>query len=330
MNEIEQAKLLSIAAKFAKAEVNDLRRDFVEQIETHLNNPTFELEKAKILSIAAKFAQTEAAEVKREIIQELKNLAESNGVVELKEIRLHGPKGDRGPKGNKGDIGPRGFKGDLGEAGPAGPIGIAGPKGDKGDKGDQGEQGTAGPASVYTGGNLIPTANVTYSIGNIDFQYKDLWVSNSTIYVGGVPIAVDNSGSLTVNGNVVGGTYNDANVAAYLSQNPQPGLYTNSNVAAYLPTVSSDVGFGYLKYLGSAAATPATVASGTADRITLYPSISGWTYGIGVEPYYSNLLKLEVLKDRMSLAQFAFRDLVVSGNSKKIPENKDSISFFHS
>ena len=51
---------------------------------------------------------------------------------------------------------------------------------------------------------------------------------------------------------------------------------------------------------------------------------------VNVEPYYSNLLKLEILKDRTSLAQFAFRDLVVSGNSKKIPENKDSISFFHS
>lgn len=148
MNEIEQAKLLSIAAKFAKAEVNDLRRDFAEQIESHLNSPSFELEKAKLLSIASKFAHSEAAEVKREIIQELKNLAESNGVVELKEIRLRGPKGDRGDKGDKGEkgnIGPRGFQGDKGDLGEQGPIGLRGEKGEKGEKGDKGDPGPRGP-----------------------------------------------------------------------------------------------------------------------------------------------------------------------------------------
>ena len=145
MNELEQAQILSIAAKFAKAEAEDLRRDVVRRIEEHLNSPSFELEKAKILSIAAKFAHTEANEVKREIVDELKSLAESNGVVELKEIRLRGPAGKRGPKGGKGDIGPRGFKGDLGEAGPSGPIGSLGPKGEKGDKGDKGDVGPRGP-----------------------------------------------------------------------------------------------------------------------------------------------------------------------------------------
>ena len=145
MNEVEQAKLLSIAAKVAKADAEDLRRDVVERIEEHLNSPSYELEKAKILSIAAKFAYTEANEVKREIIQELKNLSESNGIIELREIRLRGPEGKRGPKGNKGDLGPRGFRGDLGEAGPSGPIGVTGPKGDKGDKGDTGDIGPRGP-----------------------------------------------------------------------------------------------------------------------------------------------------------------------------------------
>lgn len=145
MYEIEQAKLLSIAAKFAKAEADNLRRDFVEKIEDHINSPSYELEKAKILSIAAKFAHTEANEVKREIIDQLKTLAESNSIVELREIRLRGPSGKRGPKGGKGDIGPRGFRGDLGEAGPAGPIGVVGPKGNNGDKGDKGDVGPRGP-----------------------------------------------------------------------------------------------------------------------------------------------------------------------------------------
>ena len=138
MKELEKAQILSIAAKFAKAETEELRQKLLE-------NNFSELEKAKLLSVASKFAKQEANEIKREILEQIKTLAESNGVLELREIRLRGPEGKRGPKGNKGDIGPRGFKGDLGEAGPAGPIGVAGPKGDKGDKGDTGNIGPRGP-----------------------------------------------------------------------------------------------------------------------------------------------------------------------------------------
>jgi hypothetical protein len=138
MKELEKAQILSIAAKFAKAETEELRQKLLE-------NNFSELEKAKLLSVASKFAKLEANEIKREILDEIKTLAESNGTLELREVRLRGPEGKRGPKGNKGDIGPRGFQGDLGEAGPAGPMGVAGPKGDKGDKGDKGEVGPRGP-----------------------------------------------------------------------------------------------------------------------------------------------------------------------------------------
>jgi len=52
---------------------------------------------------------------------------------------------------------------------------------------------------------FIPGANVTYSLGSATRQWKDLWVSNNTIYLGGVSLGVDSSGNLTVNGNVVSG-----------------------------------------------------------------------------------------------------------------------------
>jgi hypothetical protein len=51
--------------------------------------------------------------------------------------------------------------------------------------------------------NLIPSANVTYSLGNVTHQWNDLYVSNNTIYVGGVPLGIDNTGNLTINGNVI-------------------------------------------------------------------------------------------------------------------------------
>ena len=52
-------------------------------------------------------------------------------------------------------------------------------------------------------GNIIPSANTVYSLGNITHQWKSLFVSNSTIYVGGVPLSIDTTGNLTVNGNII-------------------------------------------------------------------------------------------------------------------------------
>lgn len=52
-------------------------------------------------------------------------------------------------------------------------------------------------------GNIIPSANVAYTLGNITHQWKDLFVSNNTIYIGGVPLGISASGNLTVNGNTI-------------------------------------------------------------------------------------------------------------------------------
>ena len=65
-------------------------------------------------------------------------------------------------------------------------------------------------ASFSTTG-FVPGANVTYSLGSAASQWKDLWVSNNTIYIGGVALSVDANGNLTVNGNVIsggGGSFN--------------------------------------------------------------------------------------------------------------------------
>jgi len=55
-------------------------------------------------------------------------------------------------------------------------------------------------------GNLIPSANVAYSLGSQTYQWKDLWVSSNTIYIGGTPLSINSSGNLLVNGNVVSGS----------------------------------------------------------------------------------------------------------------------------
>ena len=52
-------------------------------------------------------------------------------------------------------------------------------------------------------GNIVPSANAVYSLGSVTNQWKSLFVSNNTIYVGGVPLSIDTTGNLTVNGNII-------------------------------------------------------------------------------------------------------------------------------
>ena len=67
-----------------------------------------------------------------------------------------------------------------------------------------GMYGNANVAVYLAGsvGNIIPSANVTYSLGNSTNQWKDLWVSNSTIYINSVPVTVSGT-TLQVNGQAV-------------------------------------------------------------------------------------------------------------------------------
>jgi hypothetical protein len=68
-------------------------------------------------------------------------------------------------------------------------------------------------------GNILPSANVTYSLGDATHQWRDLWVSNNTIYIGNTPIRVDGGTLLVNNAPVTGGsTYGNANVATYLTR----------------------------------------------------------------------------------------------------------------
>lgn len=53
-------------------------------------------------------------------------------------------------------------------------------------------------------GNIVPSANLTYTLGNVDFQWKEIHVGGNTIYMGGVPISasyIDEAGSLTLGAN---------------------------------------------------------------------------------------------------------------------------------
>ncbi len=59
-------------------------------------------------------------------------------------------------------------------------------------------------AGIDVTGNLLPTANITYDLGSNDRRWQDLWLSNSTIYLGNAQISA-NATAITFT-NPAGGT----------------------------------------------------------------------------------------------------------------------------
>jgi hypothetical protein len=55
------------------------------------------------------------------------------------------------------------------------------------------------PTSVIIGANLLPTANITYDIGSTSQRFKDLWLSNSTIYLGNSQISANATALILTN-----------------------------------------------------------------------------------------------------------------------------------
>ena len=54
-------------------------------------------------------------------------------------------------------------------------------------------------------GSIVPNIDNRFDLGSPDNQWRSLYVSSDTIFIGGVPLAVDNQGNLTVDGSPVSG-----------------------------------------------------------------------------------------------------------------------------
>jgi hypothetical protein len=68
-----------------------------------------------------------------------------------------------------------------------------------------GNTAEANVVTIVDSTGLLPGANVAYDLGSTTRQWRDLWLSNSTFYLGGVPITVTANGQLSVNGNTISG-----------------------------------------------------------------------------------------------------------------------------
>jgi len=90
----------------------------------------------------------------------------------------------------------------------------------------------AGDGNVSIVSDVIPGANVTYNLGSSTRQWKDLWLSNSTLYLGGFPVTVSNTGALSVNGSPVTSSYGNANVSTLLAAFGSNTIVTTGNISS--------------------------------------------------------------------------------------------------
>ena len=154
-------------------------------------------------------------------------------------------------------------------------------------------------------GNILPSANVTYSLGNEQFQWRDLWVSNNTIYIGNTPVRVHN-GNLLVNNTSIADTISKLTNGAYTfdlfangqSRSPdtvfasngvsilganntiQGGMY-NSGDADWF-NIGASTGRGFKFYVNEEDAGPLFFANGSANVPNTLYSTSGVIGDVGM------------------------------------------------
>jgi hypothetical protein len=89
--------------------------------------------------------------------------------------------------------------------------------------------------------SLVPTTTNTVDLGSASKQWRSLYVSNNTIYIGGVAIGVDGNGNLTTGGTVVGSTPAWANITGKptFATVATSGAYADLSGKPTIPTLTS-------------------------------------------------------------------------------------------
>jgi hypothetical protein len=148
-------------------------------------------------------------------------------------------------------------------------------------------------AGLVVAGDITPNANITYNLGNNTNRFNDLYLANSTIYIGSQTISANAtnviiSGILTANisGNISG----NAATAGTVTTNAQPnitsvGILTSLSVSGNITTGNLDgansitanyfIGSGNnLSNIQGANITGAVTYAGTANSVAL-ANVSG-------------------------------------------------------
>ena len=128
--------------------------------------------------------------------------------------------------------------------------------------------GASDIANVYVSGSIIPTANVSYDLGNDNLRFRDLWLSGTTLHIGNQRLTVTNNqwqfttptstvvlgvdstiGNLTVTGNLnlqgSSSTFDSNNLSL---QDSIIELHTQANLAPLTGDDGRDIGIKFHYY----------------------------------------------------------------------------------
>lgn len=131
-------------------------------------------------------------------------------------------------------------------------------------------------------GNIIPSANVAYSLGSSTNQWQDLWVSNATIFMNSVPLSLNADNTLLVNNTPVV-TFVNGNLSVggnVVNGSVQPYLELTNDPFILQPAVLGEPVAVTAAAQGSNARFTVVIGEGpTLDSITVTTAGTGYTVG---------------------------------------------------
>ena len=170
-----------------------------------------------------------------------------------------------------------------------------------------------------TTGNILPQANITYSLGSASYQWKSLWVSGNTIYLGNTPLSISN-GQLTVNEVPVGSTYSNANVVANL-QNYVTSISTTANITTTANVIGTTFMFANGVNILSTVAASSTYSNTNVAAYLTAGNISIGNVGYTVLPntvtqFTSNVNSYgQINAQNINSGSAATTDIIVTANN---------------
>jgi len=132
-------------------------------------------------------------------------------------------------------------------------------------------------AGLEVSGSITPSANITYDLGNTTNRFKDLYLSNSTIYLGGQTISANSSGVImsgNLSANITGNVTGNATTAATVTTAAQPNITSTGTLVSL--SVSGNANIGNIGTAGLITAT-GNINGGNINATAFYGAGTGLT-----------------------------------------------------
>ena len=155
-------------------------------------------------------------------------------------------------------------------------------------------------SSIAVSTDLIPSADSIYNLGSTSSQWRSLYISTNTIYIGGAAVSIA-GGNLTINGNPVSAS----TATGYTGSQGSTGTvgYTGSASTATGYTGSASTATGYTGSQGSTGTVGYTGSSGGAGSATTSTLVNG-TYTVSLSTSGSLTLPVGVSIDEYNGSHF--------------------------